>query len=131
MGPKGPTGAQGPKGWAGTFPKEDEMKIRALLQRVQHSVDKAAASDRVEHAILTERLRMVKDHFARMQGEMFKIEEVNEVAKAHQEKTVKDANEAAKTAGSTREMLELVEDNSRRIETEQSALREKLIQQTR
>eukprot|EP00929_Paragymnodinium_shiwhaense_P074395 TRINITY_DN38072_c0_g1_i1.p1 TRINITY_DN38072_c0_g1~~TRINITY_DN38072_c0_g1_i1.p1 ORF type:complete len:361 (-),score=72.96 TRINITY_DN38072_c0_g1_i1:48-1130(-) len=126
---KGPVGHRGFKGVSSTFPKEDERTLRQLFQKLDGQITRAETLDRIEHTILTSRLRMVKDHFSRMQTELFRLEEAQKLTKRNLTDMQSEMDTQASRMNESKYQLGLVADSKRRIDAEQLNLREKVLKE--
>lgn len=124
---KGLKGGRGMKGVSSSFPREDEKTLRGLFQKLDGQLTRAETLDKIERTILTSRLRLVRDHFARMQTELFRLEEAELLTKRNFSDMRKDMDEQAALINKTRSELGVVADSERRSEDEQSNLRKKIL----
>jgi len=124
---KGPPGPKGDKGVASEWPVDSEMVLRQLFQRVDTDLARAETLDKIEHTILTSRLRKVKDHFSRMQTELFRLEEAQRVLTENVSTLLVGGGEEYKKANKTRDDLQLMQAAYQRALREQQEMKNNLL----
>lgn len=117
------------KGVSSQFPQADEGTLRQLFQKLDGQITRAETLDKIEHTILTSRLRLVKDHFARMQTELFRLEEAQKLTQRNLTDMQVDMEAAATKMNATKEQLVVVADSKRRVDNEQATLRNKILKE--
>eukprot|EP00927_Polykrikos_kofoidii_P080061 TRINITY_DN76927_c0_g1_i1.p1 TRINITY_DN76927_c0_g1~~TRINITY_DN76927_c0_g1_i1.p1 ORF type:complete len:454 (-),score=85.59 TRINITY_DN76927_c0_g1_i1:69-1430(-) len=127
VGPAGPQGPKGRKGRTSDFPPEEEAELRSDFEKMGQAISRAENLDKIEHRILTGKLQLVKEHFSRMQTELFRLEAAQRILKSNTTELSQKADEEMVFSNQTREEVDEAMDSQQRLEAEETSLRDSVI----